>query len=121
MQVQVPAGVKPGQAFVVALPNGQQQQVMCPEDSQEGDLLLVSIQETVQGRPVQDQRGGGAPGQNQMMTKPDIGIITICVCVCFFPIGLLAFFCPCDQKTVMVDAQGREIRPGQVGQQQMRR
>jgi hypothetical protein len=98
MSVQVPHGVLPGQAFLIQTPSGQQQQVVCPNGAGPGSMLQV---------PMGQQRG---QPQGVMVQQPTIGPLTVCFCVCFFPVGILALFCPCDQKQVMVDpATGQEM------------
>ena len=43
MSVVVPAGVEPGQTFVIVTPSGQQMQVVCPADAATGATIVVSV------------------------------------------------------------------------------
>lgn len=43
MQVTVPAGIGPGDAFTIGTPDGQQMQVTCPPNSGAGQVLAISV------------------------------------------------------------------------------
>jgi hypothetical protein len=43
MQITVPPGVGPGQAFIVALPSGAQMQVTCPPGVEPGGAIMIEV------------------------------------------------------------------------------
>ena len=61
MVVTVPAGVGPGDAFVVIGPSGEQIMVSCPHESKAGEEILVMVPNARCSRPHSGGDGDGRP------------------------------------------------------------